>query len=41
LSRLSTELFETVFPSYFDKDVSMAEDLAKLYNELNVIWKLV
>jgi len=34
-------LFETVFPSYFDKDISMAEDLAELYDELNEIGKKI
>jgi len=35
------QLFETVFPSYFDKDISMTEDLTKLYNELNDIGKSI
>ncbi len=34
-------LFETVLPSYFDKNIDLSENLAKLYDELNYIGKTV
>ncbi len=35
------QLFETVFSSYFDKNISLSKDLAKLYDELNSIGKVI
>ena len=34
-------LFETVFPSYFGENVSLAKDLEKYYQELNVIGEVI